>query len=98
MKKKLMISLLAVVIAVAGSVAIYAGVVGFDNEPNYIATEAVLGCCPVDVDLISPHDDWANGGGSGHACRCSSNRACGSIPGWASNCAWNVINGNGCPC
>ena len=102
MKKKLTIALLAVIIAVAGSVAIYAGVVGFDNEPNYIAAEAVLGCCPVDVDAVRPFgDDWMNGGGAPHHCNdsfrsCGGNNAC-----WRGNLQCHTQPGNtrgGCSC
>ena len=62
MKKRFLVGLLVVVLAISASVAIHAGVNSLNYEPIYVAAEINPGCCPVDDTLISPNNDWCNGG------------------------------------
>ena len=66
MKKRIIVALMVVVMAITASVAIYAGINDFDVEPAYVAVEEQLGCCPSIDDgiLIAPNNDWSNGVGS----------------------------------
>ena len=61
MRKKLFVILMAAVLAIAASVAIYAAVEGFGNEVA-VEVEAELSCCVVIDALVAPLGDTINGG------------------------------------
>lgn len=77
MKRKLLVAILVMVLGVGASVAIYAAVGGFSNEPV-----AIESCCVEDAVIVPLNDDHMNGG-PGWCSRTGS--CCGGV--WSPSCA-----------